>query len=149
MGRGHAVAPVVIDPAHQQRGRSSAATQERLMLLCELHSDRIEQLASEDRLMLGRANLAAMDHLPDVEAVPQEVGEGAAGKGDPSDGVAVREPPHLRDDPPLAKVPHQRVQAAELEIAAEDEPHPFSLFVDDHELLVPALIAERHHAADP
>ena len=43
----------------------------------------------------------------------------------------------------------QLVEAAELEIAPEDQPHPLGLLLDDDQLLVLAGIAQRHHAADP
>ena len=33
--------------------------------------------------------------------------------------------PRLGDDAPLAQISHEQVQAAELEIAAEDGPHAF------------------------
>src|SRR5262245_1712551 len=56
---------------------------------------------------------------------------------------------HLGDDAALAQVDHQRVEAAELEIAAEYGADPLGLGLVDGDLSILCVIAERRHAADP
>ena len=99
--------------------------------------------------MLGWADAAAIDDLADVEAVAQQIGERTAGEGNAADGAPVGQRPHLGDDAAVAQIHQQLVEAAEIEIAAEDQPHPLGLLLHDDELLVLAGIAQRHHAADP
>ena len=57
--------------------------------------------------------------------------------------------PRLGDDALLAQIGHEQVQAAELEIAAEDRPHAFGFGFVDGDLSVLGVVAERRHAADP
>src|SRR6516162_7421994 len=66
-----------------------------------------------------------------------------------ADGVAVLERADLGDDAPPAQLSHQQVEAAELEIAAEDSPDPLSLSVIDRDLSTLGVIAKRGHASDP
>src|SRR5712671_4496745 len=56
---------------------------------------------------------------------------------------------HLGDDPPFAQVGHEQIEAAELEIAAEDSADPLGLGLIDGDLSILGVIAERRHAADP
>ena len=56
---------------------------------------------------------------------------------------------HLGDDPSLAKVGHQQVEAAKLQIPPEDGPDPLGLLLNHDDLAVLGLISERDHAADP
>ena len=57
--------------------------------------------------------------------------------------------PRLGDDAPLAEVCHEQVQAAKLEIAAEDRPHAFGLGIIDGDPSVLGVVAERRHSTDP
>jgi hypothetical protein len=53
--------------------------------------------------------------------------EGAAGERDTANGPPARKRPHLCYNPALAKVGHQEIEAAKLEIAPEDDPNPLGL----------------------
>jgi hypothetical protein len=55
----------------------------------------------------------------------------------------------LGDDPPLAKVGHQQVEAAKFEIAAKDGPDPFGFQFNHDDLALLGLISEWRDAADP
>src|SRR5437660_8082656 len=48
------------------------------------------------------------------------MGERSARERDAADGLPGLERPHLGDDAPLAQVGHEQIEAAELEVAAED-----------------------------
>ena len=76
-------------------------------------------------------DLALEGHLANVEAVAQQVGERSARERNAADGLPGLQRPDLGDDAPLAQVGHQQIEAAELEIAAEDGPDPLGLgFID-------------------
>src|SRR5437773_4181473 len=77
------------------------------------------------------------------------MGEGTSSERDPANRATGLEHSHLGDDPPLAKVGHQAVEAAKLEIATEDGPDPFGLFLNHDDLAVLAGVSEWSYAADP
>src|SRR5258707_7770300 len=149
MARAHSATTVVIDAADQQclgfgsRGRVIGS------LVIELGLDGVEEITVEDGWPLPREHLALEDDLPNVEPVAQKMGERAARERNPSDGLSALERSHLGDDPPLAEVCHQTVEAAKLEVAAEDGPNPLSFLFDHNNLAVLGLVSERGHAADP
>jgi hypothetical protein len=92
MAGAHAVAAVVEELAHQQRRRARPALNEGALLRGELGLDGFEQVAIEDRLMLSRAHVTAIEDLADVEAVVQQIGEGTPRERDAADGAAIRKP---------------------------------------------------------
>jgi len=61
----------------------------------------------------------------------------------------IGEVPNLGDDALLAQVGHQQVEAAKLEITAEDHAHPVRLRLVDGDPSLVGVVAERDHAADP
>src|SRR6266516_6831840 len=77
------------------------------------------------------------------------MGEGTSSERDPANRATGLEHSQLGDDPPLAKVGHQAVEAAKLEIATEDGPDPFGLFLNHDDLAVLAGVSEWNYAADP
>ena len=77
------------------------------------------------------------------------MGERPAGERNAAHARAGLQRPDLTDDAPLAQVGHEQVQTAELEIAAENRPHPLSLGFVDGDLPVLGVIAQRRHAFDP
>jgi hypothetical protein len=91
--------------------------------------DGVEEITIEDGWLLPGEDLAFKDDLPNVEPVAQKMGERAPRERDPPDGLAALERSHLGDDPPLAEVCHQPVEAAQLEIAAEDGPNPTTMIL--------------------
>jgi hypothetical protein len=60
-------------------------------LFGELSLDGLEQVAIEDRRMLGRTDLAFEHDLSEVEPVVQEIGERTSGEGDAADGAPIGE----------------------------------------------------------
>jgi hypothetical protein len=77
------------------------------------------------------------------------MGERTAGERDPANPAPGLERSHLGDDPLLTKVGHQAVEAAKLEIAAEDGPNPLSLIFNHDDLAVLGGVSEWSDAADP
>src|SRR5882724_11930800 len=77
------------------------------------------------------------------------MGEWPTRKRDPADPLGRLERAYLADDPSLAQIGHQQVEAAELEIGAEDDANPLGLGHIDGDLSILGVIAERRHAADP
>ena len=66
-------------------------------------------------------------HLSNIKPVAEQMGEGAAGKGYPSDELTGLECASLCDDTPCSQVRHQQVEAAQIEVAPEDRPDGFGL----------------------
>ena len=56
---------------------------------------------------------------------------------------------HLFDDAEAAKIYEQRANGSKLEIPLKNAADARCLRVVDHELAVPAVVAERHRTADP
>ena len=70
-------------------------------------------------------------------------------KGMPPTRPSIREMADFGDDAALPKVTQEQPDTAEVEVATEDGADPLRLFLLDDELLVPADVAKRYHAADP
>src|SRR4051812_17330951 len=77
------------------------------------------------------------------------MGERAAGEWDPANRASGLERSQLGDDPSLAQVGHQQVEAAKLQIPPKDGPDPRGLIFNHDDLAVLGLISERSYAADP
>src|SRR2546428_12132405 len=77
----------------------------------ELSSYRLEQRGIENGLVLTVVNLATVDHLADIEAVLEQVGERAHAKGAPGDGAADRYPPRAVPNRPLVELLRKRAEA--------------------------------------
>jgi hypothetical protein len=87
--------------------------------------------------------------LPDIEAIAKQAGERPAGERDAAHGLSCFKATNLGDDIALAQVGHEQVEAAELEIGAEDRSDPLSLSLIEGDLSALCVAAERRHAADP
>src|SRR4029434_2735080 len=94
-------------------------------------------------------NLSPEVHFPNVEPVAEQVGQRTARERNAADCLAGLQDSYFGDDAPLTQVGHQRVEAAKLEVAAEDGPDPVSLDLINGDLAILRVIAERRHAADP
>src|SRR5712692_918820 len=149
VGRAHPAAAVVEDAAGQDGGRALQPDLPVDGVGGEFFLHGLEQGAIEDRLMLPAMDLAAIDHLADVEPVLEQIGEGAHSEPDASDDPAVRTAPRLGPDAAPVEILHESPHRAELEIAGEDGAHGLGLLGYDHELLVDAGIAERDWTPDP
>jgi hypothetical protein len=108
-----------------------------------------QEITIEDGGLLACQDLALEDHLSDVKPVAKEISERAACEGNATNGLPCLQGPHLGDDAPVAQVRHQQVEAAKVEIAAEDGPDAVSFSIIDGDLSVLRVIAERRHATDP
>src|SRR5262249_3225336 len=89
------------------------------------------------------------DHLADIEAVLEQMGERPHAKAPPADGAAGRRPPRLAANSPAIEILRQRADGAKLEVAAKDRSNRRSLGFDHNDLLIDGRIAERYRAADP
>src|SRR5258708_40305785 len=149
MAWGHSVATVVIDATDQQGIGFGACDRVIVALLVELGLHRVKEITIEDSGLLTGKDLALEGDLADVEPIAQKMGERAAGEWDAADRAPGLERSHLGDDPPLAKVGHQQVEAAKLQIPPKDGPNPLSLLFNHDDLAVLGLVSERGYAPDP
>src|SRR5262249_57578454 len=116
MGRNHGVAgsieqdllqrSVVLGPRRDVMGS--------LLGQSPLHG--LKQLAVEQRRLRARADLTFVKNLADVEAIAQEVEKGALREGHAAARAAVRQLADLCSDLALAKLEHQQVDAAKLDV---------------------------------
>src|SRR6267142_3366552 len=149
MAWGHSVATVVIDATDQQGFRCGTCDRVIVALIVELGLHRVKEITIEDGGLLAGEDLALEGDLADVEPIAQKMGERAAGEWDAANRSPGLERSHLGDDPPLAKVGHQQVEAAKRQISPKDGPDPLGLLFDHDDLAVLGLISERSYAADP
>src|SRR2546428_1893914 len=146
---GHSVATVVIDATDQQGFGFGACDGVIVALVVELGLHRVKEITIEDGGLLTGEDLALEGDLADVEPIAQKVGERTAGEWDPANRAPGLERSHLGDDPPLAKVGHQQVEAAKLQIPPKDGPNALSFLFNHDDLAVLGLVSERSYAADP
>ena len=104
MARGHAVAAVIEDASGQQRLGFHPCGRVIVALLVQLGLDGVEQVPINNGGLFAGQDLALEGHLPDVEAVAQQVGERAARERDAADCLAGLEGAGLGDDASLAQV---------------------------------------------
>src|SRR6267143_4017898 len=149
MAWGHSVASVVIDATDQQGIGFGACDRVIVALVVELGLHSIKEITIEDGGLLAGEDLALEGDLADVEPIAQKMGERAAGEWDAANGAPSLERSHLGNDPPLAKVGHQQVEAAKLQIPPKDGPNPLSLRFNHDDLAVLGLVSERSYAPDP
>src|SRR4029077_10674273 len=89
-------------------------------LLTQLGLDGVEQVPIENARLFAMEDLTLEWHLTDIEAIVKEVGERPAGERNAADGFSGLQRANLGNDALLAQVGHQQVEAAQLEITAED-----------------------------
>src|SRR5262245_55787656 len=131
MGWDHAVASRIEQEPAQQSLAPGPRPDMMRPLLTETLLHSIEQCAVDQRRLWARADLALIDDLADVKAVAQDVEEGTLGEGHAPARVAVRQPADLGPDITRTKLEHQPVDAAECEIACEDQADPVGFVFDD------------------
>src|SRR5437870_1006438 len=146
---GHSVATVVIDATDQQGIGFGACDRVIVALVVELGLHRVKEITIEDGGLLAGEDLALEGDLADVEPIAQKMGERATGEWDAANRAPGLERSHLGDDPPLAKVGHQQVEAAKLQIPPKDGPNALSLRFNHDDLAVLGLVSERGYAPDP
>src|SRR6516165_2101085 len=94
-------------------------------------------------------DLATVDHLADIEAVLEQMGERPHAKAPAADGPAVRQPPRLAANSPPIEILRQRANGAKLQIPRKDRANRLSLGWYHKDLLVHGRVAEWDRAADP
>src|SRR6266576_3859347 len=92
--------------------------------------------ATHNRRLFAAVDLAPVDHLADIEAVLEQMGERPHAKAPPADGPAVRQPPRLAANSPAIEILRQRADGAKLEIAGKDRADRRSLGCDHNDLPV-------------
>src|SRR5262245_17858819 len=100
-------------------------------LCIQLGLDGVEQLAVYNGDLFALEDLPLERYFANIEAIAKQVGERPTCERDSTDLLSRLERPYLGDDPPLAQVGHQQVEAAELEIAAEYGPDALGLVLID------------------
>src|ERR1700734_2461407 len=118
-------------------------------LLRQLGLNGLKQLVVDDGFLFPLQDLALEGNLADIEAIAQQVGERTAGKGNAADLFSRSKIPNLCDDPSLAQIGHEQVEAAELDVTAEDCSDPVGLGLVDGYPSILRVVTERGHPADP
>ena len=118
-------------------------------MVVELGLHRVKEITIQDGGLLAGQDLALEDDLADIEPIAQKMGEWAAAERDTANCASGLERSHLGDDPPLAKVGHQQVEVAKLQISPKDGPDSLGLLLNHDDLAVPGRISEWRYAADP
>src|SRR5260370_40774931 len=131
------------------RGRPPGRSAPSARVDRKLALHRREQGTIHNRRLFAAMDLAPVDHLADIEAVLEQMGERPHAEAAPADGPAGRAPPRLAANSPPIEVLRQRADGAKLEITGKDCANRRSLGWDHEDLLVHRRIAERHRAADP
>src|ERR1700692_4434597 len=149
MARAHAVAAVIEEAAGQQGLGVHPCGPMICRLLTQLGLDGVEQVPIENAGLFAMEDLTLEWHLTDIEAIAKKVGERPAGERNAADGLSGLQHANLGDDALLAQVGHQQVQAAQLEITAEDHAHPVRLRLVDADPSLVGVVAERDHARGP
>jgi hypothetical protein len=125
---------------------------QRSLILRRVHRD-VGSLVDRTAVILGtRSGYNGQTHIwrrPDVESVTQQMCEGASGERDAADRASIRQPADLGDDAAAAEIGQEPPDAAKLEVARKNTADALGLLRVDHQSAIPAVIAERHHAADP
>jgi hypothetical protein len=75
--------------------------------------------------------------------------ERAPGERDAADRASIRQPANLGENAAVAEIGQEPPDAAKLEIALKNAADALGLLLVDHQPALAAVIAERHHAADP
>jgi hypothetical protein len=117
----HAIAAVIEDAPDQQGLGLHADGLVIVQLFAQLGLDRIEQVTIDNGRLLAGQDLSLEDHLPDVETIAEQMSERPAPEWNATDSHSGLQRAHLGDDAAFAQVYHQQFDAAELEIAAEDD----------------------------
>src|SRR6202140_3653084 len=149
MARAHSVAAVIEETAGQQGLGVHPCGPMIYRLLTQLGLDGVEQVPIENAGLFAIEDLTLEWHLTDIKAIAQQVGERPAAEGNAAGGRSGLQRANLGDDALFAQLGHQQVQAAKLEITAEDHAHPVRLRLVDSDPSLVGVVAERDHAADP
>src|SRR6516164_3468557 len=149
VARAHAVAAVIEEAADQETLGFGPFGLMVVDLVIQLGLDGLKELLIKNGRLLTFEDFALEDDFADIEAIAKQMRERAPRERYAADGLAGLKRADLGDDATPAQVSHRQVEAAELEIAAEDSADPFRLSVIDRDLSTLGVIAEWGHASDP
>src|SRR6516162_3769567 len=149
MARAHAVATVIEEAADQQPLGFCPFGLMVVDLLVQFGLDGFEKVLTDNGRLLTFEDFALESDFADIEAIAKQMRERPPREWYAANGLAGLERADLSDDVALAQISHQQVEAAELEIAAEDGPDPLRLSVINADLSTLGVIAKRGHASDP
>src|SRR5207245_7296795 len=113
-------AAVIEDTADQQRLGLHPCGFVTVHLFAQLGLDGLEQVPIDNGRLLALEDLTLKRNVSDIEAIAEQMGERSARERNSADGLPGLERPHLGDDARLAQVGHDQIEAAELEVVAED-----------------------------
>jgi hypothetical protein len=108
--------------------------------------DCIEQGAVHDRRLRAGQDVALVSDLADIEPVAQEIEQASPLERDATAGAAQ---PCLGADVTLLEISNQGIDAAKFEIAPKDQSDLFGLTLDNGDLALLHVVAEREGTADP
>jgi hypothetical protein len=118
------------------------------LMICDLlvqpRLDRIEQSPIQNCGLLAFEDFAFERDFADVEAIAQKLRQRAPGKRYAANALARLESANLGDDATPAQISHQEIEAAKLEIAADDGADPISL---GRPVRVRGLVGDLRHEA--
>jgi hypothetical protein len=141
MGRRHPVAAIVKDAAGEKRTRPPQPDPPRRCAGRKLGLHGVEQIPIHDGVVLPRMDPAAVDDLPNIKSIAQQMGEGADAEANHAERSTGRTDPALGADASAIKILDQKADRAEREIAFEDQADGGGFLGDDNELLVDAGVA--------
>ena len=118
-------------------------------LIRQLLLDRIEQGAVHNRWLLAGQDLTLVSDLADIEPVAQEIEQRSPLERDATAGATGRKQPCLGADVTFFEISNQGIDAAEFEIALEDQPDLFSIMFYNGDLAVLHVVAEGEGTTDP
>src|SRR6516164_10844646 len=120
MAQAHAVAAVIEEAADQQTLGFGPFGLMVVDLVIQLGLDGLEQVLIDNGRLLTSKDFALEGDFADIEAIAKQMRERATCERYAADGLAGLKHAGLGDNAPPVQVSHQEVEAAELEIAAED-----------------------------
>src|SRR6266478_7717199 len=118
-------------------------------LIGELLLNRIKKLPVHDGWLLTGQDLALVFDLADIEPVAQQIEQRSAFERNAAMGSTGCAQSFLCSEVFISEVPHQRIDPAEFEVSAVDQPDPFGFIFDNGNLAVLHRIAEEEGTADP
>src|SRR5262249_8388519 len=145
----HAIAAVVEDAAHQDRRGTFDAHPSCPSVVGKLGLDSIEGGTIDDGRMLAGMGLTPVDHLADVEAVLEKMGQRAHAVRTAALDGASREGAALRHDASASEFLGEGSDRAALEVKPKHGADGLGLLRYDDELLIHGGVAERDRAAHP
>src|SRR6516165_1864815 len=149
MGWRHPIAAIVEDAPGEDCRRAPEPQRPGSGTGSELRLHGFEQSFIHDGLVLSTVHLAAVDDFTDVEAVLQEMGQGADPEPYPTGGAAIGGCAPLGPNAAAIEIPHEGPYRAEFKISAKYRANRLGFIGHDNKLLVDTGVAEGDRSTDP